>query len=52
MFAAEVDDLPKRIANDEERNIFLLRIAQNLVAVRLDHLTVRNCDCPSIILFL
>lgn len=35
--------LPKGISNDKEGNIFFLGIAQDLVAVRFNHLAVGDC---------
>ena len=44
--------IPERVADDEEGDVLGLRIAQNLVAVRLDHLPVGDYDGPSIVLLL
>ena len=43
---------PIRIADDEKGNIFLIRIAQDLVALRLNHVAIGDDQLLSVELFL
>lgn len=43
---------PEGIPNYQEGNVFLLRVAQNLLAIGLDHFSVGNGNRPPIIVFL
>lgn len=44
--------VPKRIPNNQERNIDILRIVQDVVAGALHHLSIRNDDVAAIVFFL
>ena len=35
---------PERVAYNEQRHVFLVCTAQDIVCLRLDHVTVRNDD--------
>jgi hypothetical protein len=44
--------IPKRITHNQEGNIYVLRIIQDLVAARLDHLPVCDDNFPTIVFLL
>jgi hypothetical protein len=44
--------IPKRVPDNQERNIDVLRIVQDLIAGRLHHLTIRDDDFAPIVLLL
>ena len=47
--ASSFQFIPEGISNDKKCDILVLRIAEDLVAVGLDHLTVGYCDRASIV---
>jgi hypothetical protein len=45
-------DIPKGVADNEERNVFLVGVSKDLVTCRLDHFSVGKNHFAAIVIFL